>query len=60
MPMLASLVLALLFNSANLIVMLMVPLSLLLTVVLYCSFYSSWFDVFGVPDPMPPALDIEA
>jgi hypothetical protein len=59
-PMLASLVLALLFNSANLIVMLMVPLSLLLTVVLYCSFYSSWFDVFGVPDPIPAALDVEA
>ena len=57
LPTFVSLVLALLFNSPNLIIVVMMPFSLLLTVVLYASFYATYTDVFGAPAP-PPSIDI--
>ncbi|MDP5008867.1 MAG: BPSS1780 family membrane protein [Glaciimonas sp.] len=50
LPSIISLISALLFNSPSIAVMLLLPLSLLMTVVLYCTFYQAYTDVFGVPD----------
>ena len=58
LPTIVSLLLALLLNSANMIVAIMVPLTLLLTVVLYCSFYITYTDVFGT-DAMMPKIDVD-
>ena len=58
LPTLVSLLLALALNSASLIVALMMPLSLLLTVVLYCSFYITYTDVFGT-DALTPKIDLD-
>ncbi|EGF33836.1 hypothetical protein IMCC9480_1595 [Oxalobacteraceae bacterium IMCC9480] len=58
LPTMASLLLALLFNSASLIVMVMMPLSMLLTVVLYSSFYITYTDVFPVPEQPAVAVDV--
>jgi len=54
---------ALLFGRSSFAVILMVPLSLILTVVLQCSFYASYREIFGLPEneadaekpPLPPA-----
>ena len=59
LPTMASLLLALLFNNAGIIVAIMMPLSLLLTVVLYCSFYVTYTDVFGT-DAVMPKIDLDA
>ncbi|GAA4013872.1 BPSS1780 family membrane protein [Actimicrobium antarcticum] len=53
LPTVTSLLLALIFNSASMIVMVMMPLSMLLTVVLYSSFYITYTDVFPVPEQEP-------
>jgi hypothetical protein len=61
LPTVASLVLALMFNSASLIVMVMMPLSMLLTVVLYSSFYITYTDVFPAPEqPVAAVIDVDA
>lgn len=43
-------IVAMLFGRTSFGVILMVPLSLILTVVLQCSFYASYRDIFGLPD----------
>ncbi len=58
LPMIVSLLLALLLNSAGMIVAIMMPLTLLLTVVLYCSFYVTYTDVFGT-DALTPKIDLD-
>jgi len=55
LPVLASLVIALLFEKAIITVMVLLPLSIVLTVVMYCSFYPTYTHVFGKPDPAPAA-----
>ncbi len=55
LPVLASLVTALLFEKAIITVMVLLPLSIVLTVVMYCSFYPTYTHVFGKPDPAPAA-----
>jgi hypothetical protein len=57
-PTIISLLLALLLNSAGMIVAIMMPLTLLLTVVLYCSFYVTYTDVFGT-DALTPKIDLD-
>ncbi len=51
---------ALIFGSAGAALTLLLPLSLMMTVVLYCSFYPAYTDVFGTPDDaqdkLPPIL----
>lgn len=56
LPALLTLPLLALFHSPVLIVTLMMPVSLLLTVVLYSSFYITYTDVFGAP--AQPTIDI--
>ena len=56
LPTFLSLILALLFNSPGVIITVMMPVSMLLTVVLYASFYVTYTDVFGIPSA--PAIDI--
>lgn len=58
LPTMASLLLALVFNSAGMIVAMMMPLSLLLTVVLYSSFYITYTDVFGT-EALTPKIDLD-
>jgi len=55
LPVVASLVTALLFEKAIITVMVLLPLSIVLTVVMYCSFYPTYTHVFGKPDPAPAA-----
>lgn len=55
LPVLASLVTALLFEKAIITVMVLLPLSIVLTVVMYCSFYPTYTHVFGKPDSAPAA-----
>ena len=57
LPAFLSLLLAVLFKNPGLIVVVMMPVSLLLTVVLYASFYVTYTDVFGT-EPAPPFIDI--
>ena len=49
LPTFLSLILALLFNSPSVIIMVMMPVSMLLTVVWYASFYVTYTDVFDLP-----------
>lgn len=58
LPTIVSLLLALLVDAANMIVAIMMPLTLLLTVVLYCSFYVTYTDVFGT-DALTPKIDLD-
>ena len=59
LPTMLSLFLALLFQNVGLIVMLLMPLSLLLTVVMYASFYITYTDVFGEV-VMAPSINTDA
>ena len=58
LPAFFSLLLALLFNSQGVIVIVMMPLSILLTVVLYASFYVTYTDVFETNPAVPPVIDV--
>ena len=58
LPSVVGLIVALLFNSGAFLMVVMFPLSLLLTVVAYCSFYATYADVFlpgAAPAPEPTA-----
>ena len=55
LPVVASLVTALLFEKAIITVMVLLPLSIVLTVVMYCSFYPTYTHVFGKPALGPSA-----
>lgn len=50
LPLLISMLIALIFQSALATMMVLLPLSILLTVMMYCSFYPTYTQVFGVPD----------
>lgn len=50
LPLLISMLIALVFQSALATMMVLLPLSILLTVMMYCSFYPTYTQVFGVPD----------
>jgi hypothetical protein len=47
LPLIVSLLTALLFQSALATVMVLLPLSMVLTVIMYCSFYPTYTQVFG-------------
>ena len=59
LPMIFSVLLALMFRSAGIVVALLMPLSLILTVVLYCSFYATYTDVFGT-EAITPKINLDA
>ena len=50
LPAIVSAVLALLLGKTLVTVMLLTPLSVVLTIVMYCSFYSTYVEVFGRPE----------
>jgi hypothetical protein len=54
LPAILSSVVALIFGRQAAAIMLLTPLSLVLTVVLYCSFYPTYTHIFGRPDAPAP------
>ncbi len=56
LPALASSLIALLFSKAIVVMVVLLPLSLMLTVVMYCSFYPTYTHIFGRPDDAAPVL----
>jgi hypothetical protein len=50
-PVLASSIVALLFGKAAIVMLILLPLSIIMSVVMYCSFYPTYTRVFGKPDP---------
>lgn len=54
LPMVLSLMVAIIVGKAIAVVIIMMPVSLALTVVMYCSFYPPYTHVFGKPDQANP------
>ncbi len=55
LPSILSTLVALLFGSSLVSLLILLPLSLILTAILYCSFYPTYVTVFGAKDgPQPP------
>ncbi|MEO8839251.1 MAG: BPSS1780 family membrane protein [Herbaspirillum sp.] len=50
LPLMVSMLVAVIFQSALATMMVLLPLSILLTVIMYCSFYPTYTHVFGQPD----------
>lgn len=55
LPLIVSLLVTFIFQTALATVMVLLPLSILLTVIMYCSFYPTYKQVFGTPSPDIPA-----
>lgn len=53
LPTIASLLVAMLVGSVQAAMLMLVPVSITLTVVMYCSFYPTYTDVFGPLEPKP-------
>lgn len=56
---LVSQVLLLAFGSTSLAFQLMLPLSVILTVILHCALYASYCQIFGAPQPAPPGVSLD-
>jgi len=58
MPAIVSTIIGLIFGKAAIVMLVLLPLSLVMTVIMYCSFYPTYTHVFGKPEitPAPPAL----
>lgn len=54
LPVLVSTVIGLIFGRSLAVMLVMLPLSILMTIVIYCSFYPTYTTVFGKPGPTPP------
>jgi hypothetical protein len=55
LPAIISVVIAVLIGNASVTIMILLPLSIALTVVMYCSFYPTYTHVFGKPEAdLPP------
>jgi hypothetical protein len=59
LPLMLSLIIAVVLGSATALMIILMPVSVVLTVVMYCSFYPTYTDVFGEPEqkelPQPAA-----
>jgi hypothetical protein len=54
LPVIVSSIFGMLLNSPNASIFILLPISLVLTVIMYCSFYPSYKHLFGpAPDPLP-------
>lgn len=54
LPVIVSSIFGMLLNSSNASIFILLPVSLVLTVIMYCSFYPSYTHLFGPPpDPLP-------
>ena len=49
MPALISTIIALIVGSVSVTVLVLLPLSIMLTVIMYCSFYVTYVEIFGKP-----------
>lgn len=58
LPAIVSSLLAMLFGTAVIMMVVLLPLTLMLTVVMYCSFYPTYKHVFGRPGQDAPAPDL--
>lgn len=54
-PALLSSILSLLLPRTMVVMVVLLPLSLIMTVVMYCSFYPTYTHIFGKPEPTAPA-----
>lgn len=55
-PVIVSSIFGMLMNSATASIFILMPITLILTVIMYCSFYPSYTHMFGPPpDPLPSA-----
>jgi len=50
LPALVSVIIAVIFGDPIVVMLTMLPMSALLTTILYCSFYPTYLDVFGKPE----------
>jgi hypothetical protein len=57
LPVMVSSILALLFGKASIVMVILLPLSILMTVVMYCSFYPTYTYVYGKPEQAPLGLE---
>jgi hypothetical protein len=55
LPAIVTSIIALLVSRSLVVMLLLLPLSLILTVVMYCSFYPTYTHIFGRPEPVTPA-----
>ncbi|MBI3285891.1 MAG: hypothetical protein HYZ65_13730 [Burkholderiales bacterium] len=55
LPTIVSLLIAVVVGKAIVVVLLMMPVSVVLTVIMYCSFYPTYTHLFGKPEPEPQA-----
>ena len=60
LPSILSTLVALLFGSSLVSLMILLPLSLILTAILYCSFYPTYVTIFGPKDGLPAPDAIQA
>ncbi len=51
LPAIVSTVIALLINSMAVMIFILMPLSMILTIIMYCSFYPTYIHLFGRPTP---------
>jgi len=51
LPATVSTIVALLINNITVVVFILLPLSIILTVIMYCSFYPTYTSIFGTPAP---------
>jgi len=51
LPVMVSTIIGLLFGQATIVMLILLPLSVVMTVVMYCSFYPTYTSVFGKPQP---------
>lgn len=57
LPVIVSSIFGMLLNSPNASIFILLPISLVLTVIMYCSFYPSYTHLFGpAPDPLPSKI----
>lgn len=55
LPAVISSILALLTGKTVVVMLVLMPASIIMTVVMYCSFYPNYTQVFGRPQPVPPS-----
>jgi hypothetical protein len=55
LPAIVTSIIALLVSRSLVVMLVLLPLSLMLTVVMYCSFYPTYTHIFGRPEPAAPA-----
>lgn len=59
LPAIASSIIGLLFSRATVVMLVLLPLSLIMTVIMYCSFYPTYTYVFGKPGSIAPPEEQE-